>query len=263
MIRSADSTAAAKPAAPVARAAADTTAKAAVSAAAALGGDALAVGRRPRSLADYARFMEDQGKTNGCGTTSLGSIMSYWKDQPGAHNRREIDRVARAGDNTTSIQRLVSYGNDHGMISGAKNHASIADLQKYTDMGCPVQVLIEPKGGKDGMLHYVSVIGVETDAQGKPVAVKVADPDGATIDLVPVAKFEKQWSDLALFGIDTGIDKVMIVHVPAQPVMVRGKDGQVRSTADIPVPKGQGPGTRSYMGHLFMEAKNLWIRTFG
>ena len=259
MIRTADSAAANPIVAPQARKAAVVTATGAV----AVGADALAVAPRARDLAGYARFLEDQGNTNGCGTTSLGSIMSYWADRPGAHTRREIDAVCRAGDNTTSIQRLVSYGNAHGMRSGAKNGASLADLRRYTDMGVPVQVLIEPKGGKDGMLHYVTVIGVETDAKGKPTAVKIADPDGATIDVVPAAKFEKQWSDLALWGIGTGIDRVMIVHVPAQATTVRGRDGVERSTADIAVPKGEGPGWKSYLGHLFMEGKNLWIRAFG
>lgn len=228
-----------------------------------IGADAATLSGRPRALAEFARFLEDQGNTNGCGTTSLGSIMSYWRGLPGAHTRREIDRVCRAGDNTTSIHRLVSYGNGHGMTSGAKNGASLDDLRRYTDLGCPVQVLIEPKGGKDGMLHYVTVIGVDTDARGQAIGVRIADPDGATIEAVPAAKFLRQWSDLKLWGVDTGIDRALIVHVPEQPVMVRGKDGRLRSTADIPVPRGQMPGVRAYLGHLFLEAKNLWIRAFG
>ncbi len=228
-----------------------------------LASDVVSVNPRPRDLTGYARFLEDQGNTNGCGTTSLGSIMSYWQNQPGSHTRRKLDQVCRAGDNTTSIHRLLSYANDHGMRAGAKNHASLADLRRYTDLGCPVQVLIEPKSGKDGMLHYVTVIGVDTDARGNVTGVKLADPDGGAIKTLPAAKFEQRWSDLALWGVGTGIDRVMLVHLPETPVTVRGRDGKLRSTADIAVPKGRGLGFRAFLGHLVLETKNLWIRAFG
>ncbi|MFN3431390.1 MAG: hypothetical protein ACK46X_15730, partial [Candidatus Sericytochromatia bacterium] len=48
-----------------------------------------------KSPEDFDKFLQDQGQTNGCGTTSLAMLLSYWKGQPGAFTREKIDSSIR------------------------------------------------------------------------------------------------------------------------------------------------------------------------
>jgi len=187
---------------------------------------------------DFGRFLQDQGNTNSCGTTSLGMLMSFWKGTPGAYTHDKIDASIRQFNGPTAPTNIVSYLLRHDFRAEALNNASVADLKKYLDQGVPVQVLYDPSADpSDEYLHYVDVVDYTADAQGNVKSVKIADPAGGTLDEVSIEDFQKRWANLGLKNVGVGANNLMIVALPGQNVQVRGKDGVLRNSADIALPK--------------------------
>lgn len=194
-----------------------------------------------RDARDFGRFLQDQGRTNSCGTTSLAMLMSFWKNQAGAYNHDKIDASIRHFDGPTAPTNIVSYLRTQGFRAEAKNNASVDDLRKYLDLGVPVQVLYDPSANpKDVYLHYVDVVDYRTDASGKVTALKIADPAGGRLTEVSVEEFQKRWGNLKAMDVDLGVNNLMIVALPKENTQVRGRDGVVRETKDIALPEGGG-----------------------
>lgn len=216
---------------------------------------------------DYARFKEDQGSTNGCGTTSLAALLSFWKGVPGAFSREGIDKDIRRANMFTSPSNIVKFARENGFRSEMHNNGSIEELKKYTDMGVPVQVLFEPRNeegnGKDFLLHYVTVTGFKKGPDGKEM-VLIADPNDATGSgprEVPIEDFKKQWGNLKVGGgplsISSGFNNLMMVHLPKENTPIKGPDGKVRMSNDIPLPKYQGAGAGGFLADALADVVNF------
>lgn len=217
-------------------------------------------GPAPRELRDFSRFLEDQNKTgvtNGCGTTSLAMILSAWKDQPGAYTREKIDASIRRFNLPTSPQNIVGYAEKQGFRAVAQNNGSVEDLKKFIDQGVPVQIMFDPDGnGSDSILHYVVVTDYEADEKGNVKSFTIANPWGGEIQSVPVDEFKQRWDKLELKGHSTGLNNLMIPMVPKNNVAIKGKDGQVRMTSDIGLPKGGNLGWRMGVADKLFDAAN-------
>lgn len=208
---------------------------------------------------DFGRFLQDQGGSNACGTTSLAMVMSFWKGVPGAYTHESIDQTIRRFNGPTAPTNIVSYLVRHGFRAEALNDASVADLKKYLDQGVPVQVLYDPSADpSDEYLHYVDVVDYTADAQGNVTSVKIADPSGGTLDEVSIEEFQKRWGNLGLKNVGIGANNLMIVALPGQNVQVQGKDGVVRNTDDIALPKnGNNWGWKLRAADVVADLANL------
>lgn len=224
--------------------------------------DAVKVSAQPKDAAAFGDYLQGQGDTNGCGTTSLAMLLSFWKGKDGAFTREQIDGSIRRFNMPTSPLNIVKYAEDNGFRSKAVN-GSVEQLQSYVDKGVPVQIMYDPNNdGSDAVLHYVDVIGFEKDASGKVTGVKIADPamgemgvDGGGIKTVPIDEFKEKWDNLKLKNLPTGIDNLMIVHLPKDNVPIKGADGVVRQSKDIPLPEG-GTGFRVWLIDKVFDAGN-------
>jgi hypothetical protein len=222
-----------------------------------MGGDQNADGG-VRQASSFGRFLEDQGSTNGCGTTSLGMLMSFWKDQPGAFNRTKIDGSIRYFNLFTSPQNVVSYAEDHGMRVAHQNNAKVEDLTKMLDQGVPVQCLYDPDGnGQDQALHWVVATDYDKDDKGNVTGIKLADPAGGYEHTVPIDEFKKRWDNLEFMGHGTGLNNVMIPMLPKDNVKVQGKDGVTRNSKDIQLPESNGFGWKAGAADKLTDAAAL------
>jgi uncharacterized protein YvpB len=213
-----------------------------------LAGDSSTLKAAPegRDVQDFDRFLQDQGQTNGCGTTSLAMMLSFWKDRPGAFTREKIDSSIRHFNLFTSPQNVGSYARDNGMRAEVVNNAKVEDLTKLLDQGVPVQILYDPNGdGSDEGLHYVVATDYTKDDKGNVTGIKIADPAGGYETTVPIEEFKTRWDKLEFLGQNTGLNNVMIPMLPKENTPIRGKDGVVRNSKDIQLPKGGNLGWRA------------------
>lgn len=204
-------------------------------------------GSAARTLDSFlSDFVQGQGRTNGCGTTSLAAILSYWAGQPKAYDRETLDASLRLGNSPTLPTSIVPFLERNGFRASLRGGASLQDLKSMIDQGVPVQVLIDTGSEDDLLLHYVAVVDYTLDAEGRISGIVTADSNlngglGGQ-RTYPAAAFEAKWSGLKLKGVDTGLDRVMITALPQKPVRVEGKDGTVRSTSDIAFPEARSVG---------------------
>ena len=219
------------------------------------------------ALNDYSRFKEDQGSTNGCGTTSLAALLSFWKGVPGAYTREKIDKDIRRANMFTSPSNIVKYAREQGFRSEMRNNGSIEELKKYTEMGVPVQVLFEPRNeagnDKDFLLHYVTVTGFKKGPDGKEL-VLIADPNdptGSGQREMPIEDFKAQWGNLKVgagpLSVPSGFNNLMLVHLPKENVPIKGADGKVRNSNDIALPKHEGAGIGGFLADKLADVVNF------
>lgn len=213
----------------------------------------------PRDVRDFGKYLENQGNTNGCGTTSLAMMLSYWKGEPKAYTREKIDEKIRTGPDQmafSSPDNLEGYAKDQGFRSNAISGGSMEQLKGYLDKGVPVQVLYDPNNdGGDTLLHYVNVVGYKGSGD-KIDQLTIADPaTGETTD-VDREEFESRWNDLELGGVNSGLNNVMIVTLPGENTAIRDRQGNTVMTDDIALPEG-GTGFSGKVADLISDATNV------
>jgi Peptidase_C39 like family len=184
---------------------------------------------------------QSQGDSNACGTTALAEVLTYW-GQPTTH--QQVDAAIRHFDLFTAPDAIVAYARAHGMRSELKADASLEDLAHQVDLGAPPIVLIDPDGGQNANLHYVTVCGYHRDAAGQITDLVCADSGYPGEHRVISARdFSRQWGQLELGGVPTGLNNVMISTVPADGRSVVGGDGVTRSAGDLQLPTSDLLGT--------------------
>ncbi|HEX8436702.1 C39 family peptidase [Archangium sp.] len=225
---------------------------------------------------DLGVLAQNQGNTNACGTTSLANVMTHW-GMPRTHE--QIDKSIRPFDLFTAPDKLVSYARDNGLRAEIKNDAKLDDLARMVDQGVPPIVLMDPDSDKNANLHYMTVTGYNRDANGKISDLVIADSAGGHRYTMPAAEFQKQWDNLKMGGVGTGLNNVMITTVPKDGRMITGGDGVARKASDIQLPKnsfwsnlksGFARGVANVIanGASFFEsvgntAKKVWKSIFG
>ena len=201
------------------------------------------------------RFLQGQGNTNACGTTSLSAILSYWAHVPGAYSHQQLDADLRLGDSPTFPTSIVPFLERNGFRASLRNQAAVADLKAMIDQGVPVQVLIDTGKDDDLYLHYVAVVDYTTDANGEITGIVTADSNlnGGTGGRreYPLSEFQAMWDGLKLNGMSTGLSNVMITALPKESVPVKGKDGRVRQTDAIELPEPHPVGWQSRVAGAF------------
>jgi hypothetical protein len=158
-----------------------------------------------------------------------------------------VDASIRHFDLFTGPDAIVAYARQHGMRSELKAGAQLEDLAHMVDQGVPPIVLIDPDGGSNANLHYVTVTGYQRDASGKISELTIADSAIGKTRTISAQEFSEQWGHLKLGNLDTGLHNVMISVVPADGRSIRGMDGQVRSADRIALPT-------SDLGNTFQSA---------
>lgn len=221
-------------------------------------------GARKLSPNDLGVITQDQGNTNACGTTSLANVMTHW-GMPRTHD--QIDDSIRAFEMFTAPDKLVEYSRNNGMRADMKVDASLNDLAKMVDQGAPPIVLIDPDQDNNATLHYVTVTGYNRDAQGNISELIIADSAGGNRYAMSAEEFQKQWDNLKLGGVPTGLNNVMITAVPNDGRSVVGGDGQTRNVNDIELPRsslwsnlksGLARGVANLLSNVTNMAENVW-----
>jgi hypothetical protein len=164
-----------------------------------------------RDARAFEPYLQHQAGTNGCGTTGLAMLLSFWLGRPGAFDRPAIDARIRCGPDPlafTSPNHLVSYARSQGFRCRGINHGSWDQLIGLLDRGVPVLVLYDPTGdGHDMLLHYVVVVGYTEQPAGgvsTPVRQRNGTP-GMTAD-IPLPEGDLGVSGFVAAVISDGIN---------------------------------------------------------
>lgn len=177
--------------------------------------------------------VQSQGFTNACGTTSLANVLTYWGQRT---DHETIDASIRHFNLFTAPDDLVGYARQHGLRAELKANATLADLTRLVDEGAPPIVLIDPDGGSNANLHYVTVCGYQRDATGAVCEIEVADSASGKRRTLAADEFQREWANLKLKDVGTGLHDVMISVVPNDARPVRGADGVTRRACDLQLP---------------------------
>jgi hypothetical protein len=213
---------------------------------------------------DLGVIPQDQGNTNACGTTSLANVMTHW-GMPRTHD--QIDDSIRAFEMFTAPDKLVQYARDNGMRADMKVDASLDDIARMVDQGAPPIVLIDPDQDNNATLHYVTVTGYNRDANGNISELIIADSAGGNRYAMPAEQFQRQWDNLKLGGVPTGLNNVMITAVPNDGRTVVGGDGQTRNVSEIELPRsgfwsnvksGAARGIANLLSNVTNTAEDVW-----
>lgn len=106
----------------------------------------------------------NQGRTNGCGTTSLAMISTFL-----GHERSmgEIDNEIRRQDIFSAPNDLVEYARGTGLRAEMYNHGTPEELAYFVDLGIPTQIVTTADGSGDPQkMHYVVITGYAVDKNG-------------------------------------------------------------------------------------------------
>lgn len=143
----------------------------------------------------------DQGRTNGCGTTSLAMIMSYLGIPTTQAN---VDHEVRRSDIFSPPAQLVDYAREHGLEAEMYNNGTWNELKSYVDRGIPTQCVISADNSGDfATLHYVAVVGYGTDPTTGKDYVLLHDPNdpfnpvtgtAQTVVRMELDEFMSKWS---------------------------------------------------------------------
>lgn len=214
------------------------------------GGDTVALSDRARALASpQVRTLSvplydqhDGADRNACGTTSASMLIDTFAGTGRTHHG-DLDARMRPFDLYGAPQRLADAIGERGFRVGLRTGADAETIRGLIDQGVPAIALIDPAGpGVGNGLHYVVVRGYETDAAGALSRVSINDPAGGQAYDMPWADFEGRWSNLALKGVPTTLDRVLVSAVPKGDRPVAGADGTTRSASSIALPGEGGPG---------------------
>lgn len=198
-----------------------------------------------RDMTNFSDYLQDQGRTNGCGTTSLAMLLSFWKGKAGAYTREGIDKTLRPANGPTPPNAIEGYVRSQGFDVTTHNHGSLEDLAKNLDAGLPTLLLINSDPSRVAYYHYVVAVGYTRDASGKVDSVTIANPAGGQIQTRSAADLDKSWADLSVWGHSTGMDRLMFTIKPKGDVSVKGQDGKTRSSNDLNLPSDTGVGWKA------------------
>ena len=130
---------------------------------------------------------------NGCGAASIAMVMQYWHHQQGKASGEDSDvqRIQRAlysrkahGIYASDLER---YFRQHG-FSAFVVQGEWSDLEKHLEKGRPLIVALK-SGSGDAALHYVVVVGVDTEES----LVLVNDPAERKRLKQERSDFEREW----------------------------------------------------------------------
>lgn len=153
---------------------------------------------------------QDQGTTNGCGTTCLSMAMEYWRPGRPENARAAIDGAVRPFDMFTAPGDLLRYARFHGYRAAMLVDATLDDLLRLLDRGLPTLVLCDRSGARGDALHYMLAIGQEEGS------LLFADPAGGQFVGLAGTEFEAIWRDLHLRGLPTCVSRVLLVLSPPE-----------------------------------------------
>lgn len=153
---------------------------------------------------------EDQGDTNGCGSTSVAMGLNHLKGS--SHfNRAIIDRQIRREDIYTTPDNVVSAARDFGVHAELYNNSNFEEIARHVIEGRPVIALVkEDRSGSNFKAHYKIISGYDIDENGKKT-LKYVDPAIGCSYPGSWEYFEKKWRDIDMGGIQTGYNNLIIV----------------------------------------------------
>jgi ABC-type bacteriocin/lantibiotic exporter with double-glycine peptidase domain len=168
-----------------------------------------------------------QGKTNGCGTTSLAMILTYLLGRP--VSREEIDSEIRRMDVFTAPGDIVAYAHHVGLKAEMYNNGTWSEVKSRIAEGIPVQALIHADQLGMGYdikgPHYIAIIGYKTDPVAGEESVLYHDSNGgrngssAIAYQLRVSEFERMWARVGF-----GFKNFFIAIAPEGTQLPAGRD---------------------------------------
>lgn len=149
---------------------------------------------------------QDQGFTNGCGTTCLSMVMEYWRPGRPENARAAIDGAVRPFDLFTAPGDLLRYARFHGYRAAMLVDATLDNLLTLVDRGLPTLVLC----ARGDALHYMLAIGQEAGS------LLFADPAGGQFVGLSGPELDGIWQDLHIRGLPTCVSRVVLVVAPPE-----------------------------------------------
>lgn len=153
---------------------------------------------------------QDQGVTNGCGTTCLSMVMEYWRPGRPENDRRTIDGAVRPFDMFTAPGDVLRYARFHGYRAAMLVDATLDDLMRLLERGLPTVILCDRSAARGDALHYMLAVGQEAGS------VLFADPAGGRFVGLSGDEVEAIWADLHHRGLPTCVSRVLIVLSPPE-----------------------------------------------
>jgi hypothetical protein len=170
----------------------------------------------------------DQGRTNGCGTTSLAMVMTFL-GQP--RTQAEIDDAVRRQDIFSTPNDLAEYARDAGLSAEVYNHGTAAELAHYVDLGIPTQILTTADGSGDASkMHYVVITGYDVATDGS-LSFDVQNPWGIR-ETWTADELERRWGNTP-FGFDHLYLAVAPGDVSLPPSRTDGIEGTLNAADGV------------------------------
>jgi ABC-type bacteriocin/lantibiotic exporter with double-glycine peptidase domain len=138
-----------------------------------------------------------QQEKEGCGAASAAMVMQYWLRAQGKAAGRDADvkQIQNALHSTAGhgiyASELERYLEQHGFRTFAFA-GSWDDLEQHLAKGRPLIVALKPSSTAE--LHYVVVVGLDSEQTAELNVVLVNDPAQRKLLKQPRSTFEKQWS---------------------------------------------------------------------
>ncbi len=151
-------------------------------------------------------FEEQEG--NGCGTTSLASILRYLRGR-WVPTQRQVDREIRGGgilDIYTDPFSIAHYAKKRGLEARVYVNGDFEQVKWFIDRGIPVMICITVDGGKKVMkAHWVVPVAYwvnssATQGLSSPVIIGYYNPWGYQ-RAIPQSRFEFYWGEQELGGV--------------------------------------------------------------
>src|SRR5688572_21378456 len=170
----------------------------------------------------------DQGDSNGCGSTSLAMVLSYFDINI---SREDIDKAIRRANNSLGAtpQDEIEFARKQGLEAEGYNNGSWEQVKSMIDQGYPVMASVTgmgisemnsdsytPSGTKlpDGR-HQIVITGYETGPDGKEY-VLFHDPNSGDTDKskgvekkISLDDFKRAWGKS-----DFGVKNYFMVFAP-------------------------------------------------
>lgn len=153
-----------------------------------------------------------QGRTNGCGTTTMAMALNYVKNTD-TFTREQLDTGHRENNSFTAPGMMLTAARNHGAFAEMYNNTTFDEMATHINKKHPVIgfISLDPNGSP-GYWHYVLINGYRNNPDPTKRTISYVDPAHGKAFTKNFNEFaQKWWADIPFFKNKTGFNQLSIV----------------------------------------------------
>jgi hypothetical protein len=165
-------------------------------------------------------------KPKACGTTSLAMVLNYFgKDV----SPDELDNQVRKGNYGTTVSLVQEAAEKQGVNAVVLNNSNYEEIKEHVDKGHGIMAVVDSfERRTDGKTHFLVISGYREE-NGKR-QIQITNTNGKDPTWQDYDDFvENRWSQVDIYGIDTGRDNLAIVFSTEDDLPKERFEGKARS----------------------------------